>query len=151
MKLFVTGLLATMVLSWMPEHVWACVVAPIYFTSPQKWFETASGVYFGRARKRANDNPNSDLWIVDVSETLKGTPRTEISASAVSLGLCPLPNPPRRGASVLVLADENGLAFAQRLDLSSKYAKELRVLKTSAQSNPTVERDARKSGARPSP
>jgi hypothetical protein len=115
---------------------------------PTVWFERSKNLYLGSIQKI--ERADGDYVItVAVSESLKGTDQPVVRAkrnAGVVLMCLPLP---KVGSNVLVALDSL-FSSDEVLPITTEFATTMQK-EQKVQSNNTVERDARKSAARPSP
>jgi len=118
---------------------------------PEHWFEWASALFAADVKTVKHDRQKSlDVITVDVVETFKGPEGAYATLQVPNrMWASCLLEKPAVGAHVLVALNPNGDALL--VPLSARYTDLLRQHVSRMQSNPTPERDGRKSGTRPSP
>jgi len=150
MRLAVTWLLAG-IFSAMANSSYGCTyLGPTEADAvkPESWFKTSKGLYIGSIQTIERIDNEFVVGVV-VTHTLKGPDQPLVRAKRnVGVVMMCLPLP-RIGSSVLVALDS--ILGDQVLPVTEEYTKNLQEERARVQSNSTVERDARKSSARPSP
>lgn len=145
----VRTLLTAILLSSVGPAV-ACVPLDLKKVQPVRFFsDYVTNLFFGRII--ANHGPEKHPQVtVSVMEQLKGKVENIVSLRSTRSRLNCGFDRGALGDTVMVEMRGNVVGIV-RLDLTSSYADQLRAESERLQSNPTVGRDARKNGARPSP
>ena len=130
-----------------------CTVIQLDENTVVPFFEYATTVHLGTVRATFQDDKQR-TWVMDIEDTIKGRPETEVKISLQRLRgfieeFCEPLKMPVAGDSVAAFYQDN--SWMRPFELTPAVADKLRALGRSGQSNSTVERDGRKSGARPSP
>jgi hypothetical protein len=153
---FISGILLSIFIS---GYSYACGVDLTLSPPVDKFFKDSSTIalYFGTAVKVEKPSTTHDTITIRVSETLKGVAEDVLTVKMISSTLSQFidceESSLRAGDQVIVIVFDRTTEYpyVKRLDLTNSYAEQLRAAKKQLQSNSTVEWDARKSSARPSP